>query len=194
VYLFLSSFFLSYRTTSHWHYRYVCELYQPEGLSSVRYIKSDLTVVTTSDAVYLITQPINFMQQNPYWECNIVSASLENFRAFYVTRRVITRFIRAPYLPLFWTRWIESMAIHNVSLRLVVIFAHLLLRLRSWSVLMAFSHHNPICLCIPLATFHVRCHLTLLNLIIVIMYDDYKSWNSSLCIWFDWRHPDVLKV
>ena len=44
----------------------VCELYHYEGLSSVRYINSDLRVVTTSDIVYVINQPINAMQQTPY--------------------------------------------------------------------------------------------------------------------------------
>ena len=131
--------FLSYPTIAHWHNRYVCELYPSEGLSSVRCIKSGLNFVTTSDTVYVINQPINSIQQNPYWERNIASATLENFRAFYVTRRIITRLTRARYVPQFWPRWIESMTSHTLSLRSVLIlFSHLLLRLRSWSVPQAF--------------------------------------------------------
>jgi len=59
---------------------------------------------TTSHTVYLINQPINSIQQNPYSERNIVPASLENFPTFYVTGRVITRFIIAHYMYLFWPR------------------------------------------------------------------------------------------
>jgi hypothetical protein len=101
---------------------------------------------------------------------------LENFPAFYGTRRFITVFTRALHWFLSWARSIQSIPSHPISLRSILILSTPPTSLSSqWSLSFWLSHQYPIC--IPLSPIHSTCpvNLILLNLIIlIILREEYK--------------------
>ena len=84
--------------------------------------------------------PSNYMEQNSSWEIN--NSIDEILPVFYETWRFITMFTTACHLTLSWARLIQSMPLHCVSLKCILILPP------QWhpsilSGLLWYSHHFP---------------------------------------------------
>jgi hypothetical protein len=78
----------------------------------------------------LTNQPTNSVTQSLSWEAN--NHSVQQFPAFYGTRRFITVLTTAHYWSLSWARWIQSTLFRPISLRSILISScHLRLSLPS---------------------------------------------------------------
>jgi hypothetical protein len=101
---------------------------------------------------------------------------LGSFRAFYRTRRFITTFIRALHLSLSWAGPIESTPPHPICTRSIIVLTFLAI-----SFPLAFLPTTCTLSSSPHSCYMLR-HLIPLDLIIlIILGEEYKSRNSSLC-------------
>jgi hypothetical protein len=124
----------------------------------------------------------NFMEVHSSWEA--ASWQLfKNFPQFYGTRRLITVFTRVRHRSLSSARLIQSIPLHPISLRSILILSTRL-RLGLPSGLFPSGFNTKIVYAFRFGTMRATCpaHLTPLNLIILfIPSEEYKLLSSPLC-------------
>jgi hypothetical protein len=108
---------------------------------------------------------------------------LDNFPAFHGTRMVNTEFTRALHLFLSLARTIQSTSPHPTSPRsILILFTHLCLGLPSGLLPSGFHTNNLYAFLFSPIRATWPTHLTLRDLIIlIILGEEYKSRSSSLC-------------
>jgi hypothetical protein len=109
---------------------------------------------------------------------------LKNFPAFYGTRRFITVHTRALHWSLSWARAIQSTPSHPISLKSIfILLTHLLLGLLSGLFHSGSPTNNLYAVIFSPVRVTSPSYLILFDLIIlIILGEEYKLRNSSLCI------------
>jgi hypothetical protein len=128
---------------------------------------------------YLITHLLNHSWSWSLLEKLPIVQLLKNFPAFYGTRRFVTVFTRALHWSLSWARSIQSIPVHPISLRSILILStHLRLGLPSGLFHSGFPTN--ILYAFVFSPIRATCpaHLILLDLIVlIILGEEYKIWR-----------------
>ena len=114
----------------------------------------------------------------------LVPQLVEKVPEFYRSQR--SMFTGAYHLSLSWTRWIQSMPSHTVSLRSILLYP-LYLSLGFPSSLFPWDFTANTLYASLFSTMHATwsTHLIVLDMIYLLIYDnEYKSWTSHYAVLF----------